>query len=77
MIGNGGIGGFIDNGGGTGRVRECILEVGDVERREGTEIGLIGGRESCGEVYEDAGSGGIGGGGSSCDAPFGLCVRGL
>jgi hypothetical protein len=46
---NGGTGGLVDNGGGTGRERECILEVSDVVRREGTEIGLIGGRESCGE----------------------------
>ena len=46
-----------------------MLEVGDVARREGTEIGLIGGRESCGEeLYEETGIGGIGGGGSSCDA---------
>ena len=42
-----------------------MLEVGDVARREGAEIGLIGGRESCGELYEEAGTGGIGGGGSS------------
>ena len=43
-----------------------MLEVGDVARREGAEIGLIGGRESCGELYEEAGIGGIGDGGSSC-----------
>jgi hypothetical protein len=71
IIGNGGTGGFaVDNGGGTGRERECILEVGDVARREGTEIGLIAERWSCGcgEVCEEAGSGGSGGGGPSCDA---------
>ena len=44
-----------------------MLEVGDVTRRERTGIGLIGGRESCGELYEEAGIGGIGDGGSSCD----------
>ena len=71
-IGNGGTGGFVvDDGGGTGRERECILEVGDVVRREGTEIGLIGGRWSCGEVCEEAGSGGSGGGGSSSEVRLG------
>lgn len=44
LIGNGGTGGFVDSGGGTGRERVCILEVGDVVRREGADIGLIGGR---------------------------------
>ena len=44
-----------------------MLEVGDVTRRERTGIALIGGRESCGELYEEAGTGGTGGGGSSCD----------
>jgi len=67
-MGNGGTGGFVaDNGGGTGRERECILEVGDVARREGREIGLMGGRWSCGEACEEVGSGGSGGG-SSCEA---------
>ena len=44
-----------------------MLEVGDVTRRERTGIAVIGGRESCGELYKEVGTGGIGGGGSSCD----------
>ena len=31
IIGNGGTGGFVDDDGGTGRERECILEVGGVK----------------------------------------------
>jgi hypothetical protein len=31
IMGNGGTGDFVDDGGGTGRERECILEVGDVK----------------------------------------------
>ncbi|KAH9007992.1 hypothetical protein EDB84DRAFT_1447213 [Lactarius hengduanensis] len=52
MMGNGGIGGFADNGvGGTGSGRVCILEVGDAAlRREGTETGLIGEGRSCREA---------------------------
>ena len=69
MMGNGGTGGFADDGvGGTGSERECILEVGDVVvRRKGTVTGLIVVRRSRGEVYEEIGSGGSGGGGSSCE----------
>ena len=39
-MGNGGIGGFVDNDRGTGRERVCILvlEVGDVVRREGVKV---------------------------------------
>jgi hypothetical protein len=51
--GHGGTVGFVDNGRGTGRERECILEFGDVARREGTEVGPIGGRESRGQIYEE------------------------
>ena len=44
-----GLGGFVYNGGGMGRERGWMLEVGEVTRRERTGIGLIGGRESFGE----------------------------
>lgn len=73
MMGNGGTGGFVDEGvGGMGSERECILEVGDaVVRREGID-GLREGRRSCGIVYEEVGSGGSGGG-SSCETR--LCVK--
>ena len=38
-MGNGGTGGFVDNGGGTGSGRECKQEVGDIVRREQVEAG--------------------------------------
>ena len=57
--GNGGTSGFVHNGEGMGREREGMLEVVDVARGEGTEIGLVGVRESCGELYDEASTGGI------------------
>jgi len=49
MMGNGGIGGFVDDGvGGMGSDLECRLEVGDVARRKGIETGLCTG--SCGRL---------------------------
>lgn len=56
-----------DFGRGAERELECLLEVGDVVRREGTTTGLISGSWSCGEVCEEAGSDGSGAG-SACEA---------
>ena len=51
-----GIMGYRPTGGvgrGTERELECLLEVGDVVRREGTKTGLIGGRWSWGKVCKE------------------------
>lgn len=55
ITGNEGTGCSVDNGGGTGREREYMLEVGDVVRREWSENVLIEGHRSCGKLTKRRG----------------------